>query len=282
MGFKRYPRDTVFCGHGIADPDAASPWSAERHTRVAPDMLDDLLSRLAGRCHLTFDDGYLDNLETALPILERHERSATVFVTTGFIDDSAAPMEAVVEAVIESGAWRFERPAHDEPGQYQRDTLDRLAGLSIAERLREQTRLLEASGTTTAELTRRYLNRDALTRLAAHPLITIGAHTHSHPDLRRLADADLVSELATARTRLADWLARPIAQVAYPYGHTDARVRQAARQAGYSAGYTMNAPDWRARVGLIGRLDRPRIDLRSAATRLTRRRARHGNQAAVL
>lgn len=34
---------------------------------------------------ITFDDGYLDNLEYVAPLLERHGFTATVFVTTGYI-----------------------------------------------------------------------------------------------------------------------------------------------------------------------------------------------------
>jgi peptidoglycan/xylan/chitin deacetylase (PgdA/CDA1 family) len=41
-----------------------------------------------GAVLLTFDDGYRDNLENALPILRRYEYPAVLFVPIGFLDDS--------------------------------------------------------------------------------------------------------------------------------------------------------------------------------------------------
>ena len=43
-----------------------------------------------GAVLLTFDDGYRDNLENALPILRRHGYPAVLFVPIGFLDDERA------------------------------------------------------------------------------------------------------------------------------------------------------------------------------------------------
>lgn len=43
---------------------------------------------LNGELSITFDDGYADNAELALPILKRWSLHATFFVTTGFIDSN--------------------------------------------------------------------------------------------------------------------------------------------------------------------------------------------------
>ena len=53
-------------------------------TLTLPRLADHLSGRTAprGACVLTFDDGYVDNAENALPVLEEARMTATVFVVT--------------------------------------------------------------------------------------------------------------------------------------------------------------------------------------------------------
>jgi peptidoglycan/xylan/chitin deacetylase (PgdA/CDA1 family) len=48
---------------------------------------------------ITFDDGYADNAEIALPILQKHGLKATVFVATGYLDGGRMWNDTVIEAI---------------------------------------------------------------------------------------------------------------------------------------------------------------------------------------
>jgi peptidoglycan/xylan/chitin deacetylase (PgdA/CDA1 family) len=73
--------------------------------------------------------------------------------------------------------------------------------------------------------------------LAALPpeLVEIGSHTISHAHLTQLDDVELARELSESRRRIEEEVGRPCLYLAYPFGEEDARVRAAAREAGYSA-----------------------------------------------
>jgi peptidoglycan/xylan/chitin deacetylase (PgdA/CDA1 family) len=66
---------------------------AERFRFVRLDELRGSLSEPVGRnrVSITFDDGFLDNFEQALPALERHRVPATFFVATGFLGGRFGP-----------------------------------------------------------------------------------------------------------------------------------------------------------------------------------------------
>ncbi len=75
-----------------------------------------------------------------------------------------------------------------------------------------------------------------LRELVAHG-VEIGSHTTTHPRLTQISDSELKDELHGSKERLETELGRPCRFLAYPFGDHDARVRAAARAAGYIAAF---------------------------------------------
>lgn len=65
------------------------------------------------------------------------------------------------------------------------------------------------------------------------------SHTRTHASLPTLDDVALSDQLSGARQDLQNLLGKPVDYLAYPYGHYDDRVMQAARLAGYRAAFSV-------------------------------------------
>ncbi|SDH39397.1 Polysaccharide deacetylase [Sinosporangium album] len=64
--------------------------------------------------------------------------------------------------------------------------------------------------------------------------VEIGGHSHSHPQLDQLPQAELARELRTNKALLEDETGRAVDTMAYPYGYSSARVRREVELTGYS------------------------------------------------
>ena len=108
---------------------------------------------------------------------------------------------------------------------------------------------------------------DALRELAAAG-VEIGSHTCSHPHLTTMLDIDLRRELTESRERIGDELGQECAYLAYPFGEQNARVRAAARAAGYTASFAQAStvirrdPQAIFRISIYGRDSLKRVALK--------------------
>ncbi|MGB2717616.1 MAG: polysaccharide deacetylase family protein [Vicinamibacterales bacterium] len=179
---------------------------------------------------VTFDDGYLDTLQTASPILERLELPATVFATTRWLD---APGEYWWDLL--ERALLFDTPPpnltvelNGAPVTWATSTLeerraahnrlhDHLVHASLAERDRVTSAVASWSGIA-PDRSRRPLVADELRQLATAPGISIGAHTVNHlalPDQDPDAQRNEVLESILALERV---MGSRIDLFAHPYG----------------------------------------------------------------
>lgn len=276
---KQITVDGGYFGHGVADPMSVPAISPDRITHVHPEDFEAFVAHSRATDAITFDDGYADNLTVALPILEKYQRPATVFVTTGFIERSHPLLARVAAHVARSDDWSqpsvapFIRDAVDGQDAYER-LRNELKALGSTELAARQQAIMADYGLDAEALTHDYLTLTQLQALDQHPLITIGAHTRSHPDLRYCDDAELHQELAQPRAQLEAWLGHAVTTLAYPFGDTNQRVRRATAAAGYRHAYITEQANWRSRTPLYSRLDIPRTDLSGEVRRIHRRAQR--------
>ena len=245
--------DPLFPG----DPDAKRfdeicGWLAAWY-HVLP--LDDAVDRLARGAlparalAITFDDGYADNHDLAVPILRKHGLCATFFIATGFLDGGRMWNDTAVEAVRQCGQASLDLGDLGLAGVSQldlssitarRQSLDRVLNatkyLPSDERLAIVDRIAARAG---AQLPTDLMMRAEQVRAMADAGMQIGAHTVSHPILARLTDADARREITQSKIDLEALLGRRVTLFAYPNGKPgrDYLPRDAAlaRDLGFSA-----------------------------------------------
>jgi peptidoglycan/xylan/chitin deacetylase (PgdA/CDA1 family) len=96
---------------------------------------------------------------------------------------------------------------------------------------------------------------EELARLAADPLVTIGAHTVTHPRLRKLTAAAARHEMQASADRIERMLGRRPAHFAYPFGDAgaaDTREFACAAELGFRTAFT-------TRPGVISMADGRRL-----------------------
>jgi peptidoglycan/xylan/chitin deacetylase (PgdA/CDA1 family) len=175
---------------------------------------------------ITFDDGYADNHDVALPILQRLGLSATVYVSTGFLDGGRMWNDSVIECLrhtqrdqLDLSDWGLPAlPTVTAP--QRRAAIDALVPIikykAPAEREVDIQRLHTLCGQPALSNCLMMQSKDvhALHRAG----IGIGAHTVHHPILCSLPDAQAEQEIAQSRDRLQDIVQAPVTQFAYPNG----------------------------------------------------------------
>jgi peptidoglycan/xylan/chitin deacetylase (PgdA/CDA1 family) len=70
--------------------------------------------------------------------------------------------------------------------------------------------------------------------------IEVGAHTVTHPKLDILPEKELREELAVSKSELEDHLGLAVPGLAYPFGYSNRRVREVARELGYAYAYSVD------------------------------------------
>lgn len=198
---------------------------------------------------VTFDDGYHDAFALARPILERLDCPATVFVAAGLVD---APREFWWDELefifLQTPSLPPTLPAELSGDGKPTALPDRGSRGGACHGLRRRFRDLapEAIEARLAAL-RAWAGVERPARSACRAmtaaevaeldgdLVTVGAHTMTHPSLPTLSPERQRAEIGESRKRCEAMTGAPVAHFAYPFGHYNGASIAAARDAGFAS-----------------------------------------------
>ncbi len=174
---------------------------------------------------VTLDDGYLNNLEFGLPILERYQIPATVFIATAFSQGDNMWNDRIIDLIASTstssidlhpvGLGHCALENNSSRRQLAAKVVQQLKYLPIAERLKKVDALYAANNNSLE--TRKMMLPAEISQLSRAG-IEIGGHTHNHPILKELDSQQQREEISENKALLEQWIDRPITGFAYPNG----------------------------------------------------------------
>ena len=198
---------------------------------------------------ITFDDGYADNANLALPILKKFNLPATFFVAAGFLDRGRMWNDTVIESVRKADGERLDLRSvgldeYDINGLPERRfaaqaILNELKYLEPGTRSELVTKIADKIGSTLPDNLMMQAN-DLKALINAD--MEIGGHTITHPILTRLSHRKAHEEIAGGKKYLEDVIGQPVSLFAYPNGQPlqdyDNSHVKLARDIGFEAAVT--------------------------------------------
>jgi peptidoglycan/xylan/chitin deacetylase (PgdA/CDA1 family) len=261
----------VLMYHRVLPKDSPARKTEEPGMYVSPETLDMHLTELKRRfelvhldewlrrareglpipklaCAITFDDGWRDNYEFALPVLAKHDAPATIFLVSSYVGteqrfwpnrlmslldksfaepasvDFPEPLRGIVEPLLARAAQRGVLLADDIDQAIQgAKGLDEGLIRSLVEEAGKSC----GDSTETAEI----LSRSEVSQMAATRLVRFGSHTMTHLRLGgRIPSQELEREIAGSRSELRDMSEQEIDLFCYPNGEISPEALECVRQ----------------------------------------------------
>ncbi|MDE3236313.1 MAG: glycosyltransferase [Bacteroidota bacterium] len=220
---------------------------------------------------LTFDDGYEDNFSVAVPLLSKYQLPATFFIVSGmlngetggyyfwdalqtiFLETEKLPSTIAIKLYrgtvkVLSGDdlpdeatkhWSvFSKPFNKRTKAfYKLWLMIRNLSLQDQKNIVEQV-LNQLSGEQVLGEQSLIATLQQVQDVLKNPLITLGAHTVTHPVLPAFSLQEQLNQLSNAKDALEKIVGKEIRYLSYPYGECDTATINIAREAGFKLAFT--------------------------------------------
>jgi peptidoglycan/xylan/chitin deacetylase (PgdA/CDA1 family) len=212
-----------------------------------------------GACLVTFDDGWYDNLEYALPILRETAVPAVLFVAAdyvgsedGFWQERLSRALSVARRIPDRSRAMFaELDASHLLDASLTPAQAKLAIGEIIDRYKPRPQpeidalvgkveglLRDAGASAERRHPDRFLTWDQVKQLGSSGVVAIGSHCCTHTPLTKLDAGAVQAELRRSREIIREHTGIDPSDLAYPNGDHDAHIAKAVQDNGYRCAYT--------------------------------------------
>ncbi len=202
---------------------------------------------------LTFDDAYDGAVTLGVAEIEQRGLPATIFVAPSFLNGHDFWWDAISESGGQGLSPRLREWA-----------LGDCAGRDAEVRARAPHE--HHASIVRAPAYARCAKESDLVAAAAKRGVTLASHSWNHPNLARLDDAALATELALPLEWLRERFSNVLPVISYPYGLSSPKVESATREAGYTAGLRIDG-GWLGDATATNPFAVPRLDVPSGLSR---------------
>jgi peptidoglycan/xylan/chitin deacetylase (PgdA/CDA1 family) len=171
-----------------------------------------------GSVILTVDDGWQSNEDNIVAIANKYKIPVTIFIST--------------EPVVNGNFWwpYVENASKAQKTNYSIEALKKMPNEERKEVVEEIKKIMP--------LKREAMTVDQIKNIAEFDLVTIGAHTVSHPILPNCEDHEAHEELKNSKETIEKWILKNVNSFAYPNGDYGEREIKYLKELGYSLAYT--------------------------------------------
>ena len=281
--FIRRNKIIILTLHGVMDPELPSEWNPLRprtsrklfdetlkyaskyfnfvSINEAVDMIKGIAPLKKNSCVITFDDGQLNNIKIALPILQKYAVPAIFYPTTGLLSknepywfdrlDYAIQQKGLdgIEIIIGDNAIKIEQSSRKKLALSLSRIIktlkkEKLSDVQFQSKIKEIYTYMESiTGRSLLDLGERDLwsapmSSSEIQECARISGITIGSHTVNHVRLPFASQEEKNRELEDSKRMLEQLTNTPCLHFCYPNGDWDDESVSAVHEAGYESAVT--------------------------------------------
>jgi peptidoglycan/xylan/chitin deacetylase (PgdA/CDA1 family) len=184
---------------------------------------------------LSFDDGYLNNITTALPLLEKYNAFATFFIVSNSLEDNHFILwPDIIEIAIYSN--KLDSLIFNNIDFFNNEITDYIKKMGAEREIALENFKNKYIQKNVIQENKEYLkliNKDDLKKLSKNRLIEIGSHTHLHYNLGNI-NIDLAEkELVYSKNLIEEIIQKDVITIAFPDGNYNEDIKNLSEKIGY-------------------------------------------------